>query len=86
MNQASLQEVVCFKGKEEICGFIREDVNQLGYLVEHENLPAWKRNGKGPWRALNVDLYDWMIYQRKKYLKETPGNLAAEKRGPLSDS
>ena len=62
-------QVVCFKGAEEIAEYIREDHKQINFLVENENLPGFKRNGKGPWRALNIDLDIWMVEQRKKYIK-----------------
>ncbi len=60
------------KGADEICGFVKEDPRQMCYLVENEQLPAWKRSEKGSWYALNVDLFSWMIVQRNKYLKDTP--------------
>jgi len=65
-------KIECLKGADEICEFIKEDPRLIIYLVEHENLPAWKRDGKGTWRALNVDLYSWMLFQRTKYIKDTP--------------
>ena len=65
---AIAQSTRCLRGAEEICNFIKEDPKCLGKLVECENLPAWKRNGKGPWRALNIDLMEWFVYQRDKYL------------------
>ena len=64
--------IVCFKNAEEICDYIKEDVNQLCHLVKCEALPAWKRNGRGPWRALSTDLDEWMVFQRDKYLKDSP--------------
>jgi len=65
-------KIECLKGAEQICGFVKEDPRQIVHLIEHEALPAWKREGKGPWRALNVDLMSWMAFQRNKYLKDTP--------------
>ena len=64
-------KIECLKGAEQICKFVQEDPKQIIYLIEHERLPAWKRDGKGPYRALNIDLWNWMLYQRQKYLKET---------------
>jgi len=61
--------VVCFKGAEQIAEYIREDYKYINNLVECEDLPAFKRNGKGPWRALNIDLDRWLIDQRSKYIK-----------------
>jgi len=72
MKNLPPEKIECLRGAEEICDFVKEDHNQITYLVESENLPAWKRNEKGPWRALNVDLYNWMIFQRQKYIKDTP--------------
>ena len=71
--------VVCFKNADEICRYIKEDTNQLCYLVKREKLPAWKRNGRGPWRALSIDLDNWMIFQRDKYLKDTPRYIKDDK-------
>lgn len=65
-------KIICFRGAVEICEYIKEDPQIIVQLVEHENLPAWKRNGKGPWRALNIDLDSWMVYQRSAYIKDTP--------------
>jgi hypothetical protein len=67
-----MDKIICYKGAEEICRFVKEDPNQILHLVEHENLPAWKRNDKGTWRALNIDLFNWMVFQRDKYIKDTP--------------
>lgn len=65
-------KIECLKGAEEICSFIKEDPQCIVTLVKDEGLPAWKRNSRGPWRALNIDLYNWMVGQRNKYLKDTP--------------
>jgi len=65
-------KIECLKGAEEICEFIREDPRQITHLIEFEGLPAWKRNGERTWRALNIDLWNWMAFQRNKYLKNTP--------------
>jgi hypothetical protein len=62
------KNVVCFKNAEEIGKYIGESKNSVTQLVLEEGLPAWKRNGCGPWRALNVDLDVWLVGQRKKYL------------------
>jgi len=71
-------DIVCFKGAEQICGFVKEDPRQILHLIDAEGLPAWKREGKGPWRALNVDLMHWMAFQRNKYLKDTPAFVKTE--------
>ncbi|WP_419663221.1 hypothetical protein Dvar_36250 [Desulfosarcina variabilis str. Montpellier] len=62
------KSVVCFKNAEEIGKYIGESKNSITQLVLEEGLPAWKRNGCGPWRALSVDLDKWIISQRNKYL------------------
>ena len=61
------EKVVCFKNAEEIAGYIGESKNSITQLVLEENLPAWKRHGSGPWRALNIDLDRWLVEQRDKY-------------------
>jgi hypothetical protein len=79
LKQEPFLRCECLKGAEEICKFIKEDVNCLGYLVECEELPAWKRNGKGPWRALDIDLMFWLVVQRKKYIGETAQTIINER-------
>lgn len=64
--------VKILKGADNICQFIKEDPKRINELVKCEGLPAWKRSDTGTWRALDIDLYQWMIFQRKKYLKDTP--------------
>ena len=69
------KRVICFKSAEEIAKYIGEDPNKINQLVENENLPAWKRNGIGPWRALDIDLDQWLVDQRDKYyLNRKNGN------------
>ena len=58
------------KSSEAIAEFIGESPKVINHLVEFEGLPAWKRNGQGPWRALSCDLERWLIYQRNRYLSE----------------
>ena len=60
--------VFCLKGAEEICAFVKEDPKRICKLVKEEGLPAWKRNESGTWRALNIDLTNWLLMQRQKYL------------------
>lgn len=69
-------KVEILKGRDEICNFIREDPRYMCSLVENDDLPAWKRSETGPWYALNIDLYQWMVVQRNKYLKDTPKHIA----------
>jgi hypothetical protein len=61
------KRVVCFKSAEEIAKYIGEAPNKINHLVEKENLPAWRRKGIGPWRALDIDLDQWLVDQRDKY-------------------
>lgn len=61
-------DVKILKNTTEIGKYIQEDKNSINDLVKSESLPAWKRNGKGPWRALTVDLDNWLIAQRNKFL------------------
>lgn len=65
-------KIECLKGADEICAFVKEDPKNIANLVRDEQLPAWKRSQNGHWYALNVDLYQWLIGQRNKYLKDTP--------------
>lgn len=71
MNQPPVK-IECLKGAKEICAFIKEDPKDIANLVKNEQLPAWKRSKNSHWYALNVDLYQWLIGQRNKYLKDTP--------------
>lgn len=76
VNATEPVKIVCFKGATEICEYVKEDPKQIVILVQEENLPAWKKGETGIWKALNIDLDLWMIYQRNKYLKDTPKYLA----------
>ena len=59
--------VEMLRGSTEIAEYVKEDPKHIPDLVQTESLPAWKRNGKGPWRALGFELQNWMIRQHKKY-------------------
>lgn len=61
------RRVKCFRNSEEIADYIGENPKTINQLVEFEDLPAWKRNGCGPWRALDIDLDRWLVSQRMKY-------------------
>ena len=63
------KNVICFKNAEEIANYIGESKNSITQLVAEEDLPAWKRHGAGPWRALNIDLDRWLVSQRDKYCR-----------------
>ena len=71
-RKSAIIEIKCLKGAEEIGKFVKEDPRNINDLVKKEGLPAWKRDENGTWRALNVDLQNWMLHQRTKYLKDTP--------------
>jgi hypothetical protein len=68
------RRVQCFRNAEEIAEYIGESPKTLNQLVADEGLPAWKRNDKGPWRALDIDLDQWMIGQARKNLGEITWN------------
>lgn len=59
--------VQCFRNADEIGEYIGESGRVVPRLVLEENLPAWKRNGTGPWRAIDLDLDAWMVQQSRKY-------------------
>lgn len=61
-------KVNVLRGSEEIAIYIKEDKNAILGLVQREGLPAWKRNRAGPWRAITVDLDNWLIGQRNKFI------------------
>lgn len=65
------KEITCYKNAEEIAKYIGESKSSITQLVLEEGLPAWKRNGCGPWRALNIDLDQWIVDQRNKYLSRS---------------
>lgn len=63
-----LARPLVYRGAREICAVIGEDPRRLLFLVERENLPAWRREGESLWRALPEDLERWLKEQRGKYL------------------
>ena len=63
-----MPDIVILKSAADICAYIGENPKDIAKLVRDENLPAWKRNGTGTWRALPQDLSAWAQAQRDKYL------------------
>lgn len=70
VNPITGVNVRCFRNAEEIARYIGESPRNIAKLVIDEGLPAWKRNGKGSWRATDFDLDYWLCSQREKYLPE----------------
>lgn len=68
----------CFRNSEEIAEYIGESPRNIARLVLNEGLPAWKRKGKGAWRATDFDLDWWLCMQREKYLEEKKKDAQAE--------
>lgn len=58
--------IICLKGAKQICQAIGENHKEIMHLVVEEGLPAWKRGGRGGWRALPDDLRDWVRKQRDR--------------------
>jgi hypothetical protein len=71
-------QVEMLRGAAEIAEFIKEDAKRIPELVKTEGLPAWKRDGRGPWRALGFELQNWMIRQQRKYLPNSKRDADAE--------
>lgn len=63
---------LCLKGARAICESIGENPKNINELVRVHGLPAWKRVGKGNWRALQEDLLVWMREQRDRSLGVLP--------------
>lgn len=64
--------VICIRGAKEICAAIGENPKEMLRLVEELNLPAWRRDGRGAWRALPEDLRKWLVEQRDRNLGRHP--------------
>lgn len=62
--------IICLKGAKQICEAIGESHKEIMHLVVEEGLPAWKRRGRGGWRALPDDLRDWVRKQRDRNIAE----------------
>lgn len=57
-----------YKGAVEICEAVGLNPRDIAHYVRTYDLPAWKINGKGTWRALEKDLVDWIYKMRNRYL------------------
>ncbi len=53
-------ESICLRGAKAICEAVGENPKDIVRLVGVLGLPAWKRENKGPWRALPEDLHRWL--------------------------
>ena len=61
-----MRECICYKGAKEICEAVGENPKEMVKLVEKHDLPAWKRDNRGSWRALPEDLERWIRHQRDR--------------------
>lgn len=59
---------ICLCGAKAICDAVGENPKEIVKLVQEYSLPAWKRGGKGTWRALPEDLIQWMRDMRNRNL------------------
>jgi hypothetical protein len=59
--------VKCLNTAEEIAKFIGDNPDRIKHLVENEGLPAWKRSEKGAWKAIDIELSEWLLRQSRKY-------------------
>lgn len=75
------RRIRCLRTTEEIAEYIGEGARAIGKLVLDEGLPAWKRNGCGPWRAIDIDLDNWMWTQRQKYFGRRMLDAQNEEKG-----
>jgi hypothetical protein len=57
------------KGADAIARAIGEGRHSIPELVEREGLPAWQKDGKGPWKARPASLDKWLEGQEKKHAK-----------------
>jgi hypothetical protein len=55
----------CLNTAEEIAKFIGDNPDRIRYLVENEGLPAWRRCDKGAWKAIDIELSEWLRRQSR---------------------
>ncbi len=65
--------MLCLCGAKAIALAVGENPREIGRLVRTLGLPAWKRGGRGLWRALPRDLEAWLQVQRDRHLAEDQG-------------
>lgn len=63
---------LCICGSKAICAAVGENPREILRLVRDSGLPAWKRGGRGLWRALPRDLEAWLLIQRDQHLGPLP--------------
>lgn len=61
--------LLCLRGAHDICAAVGENPKHILRLVREQGLPAWRRGGKGAWRALPDDLKCWLAAQRDRNLE-----------------
>lgn len=62
-------DILCLRGAKEICLAVGENYKDIGWLVENEGLPAFRRFDNGVWKARPAALRKWLAEQEKKYLQ-----------------
>lgn len=58
------------RNQAEIGDFIGVDKKSVPYLIKKHDLPAWKIEGKGPWKALKSSLLNWLEHIETKFLEK----------------
>lgn len=66
-------DIICLKGAKAICQAVGENPKEIVRLVGEKELPAWKRENRGPWRALPEDLREWIRKQRDINIEKYAG-------------
>jgi hypothetical protein len=58
------------RNQSEIGDFIGVDKRMIPHLQEHYNLPVFKIDGKGNWKALKTSLLKWLEEVEHQFLKK----------------